>query len=183
MKRRRAHRRVIGAPALVIWAIAGCSAAAGPTPDPDSSGSVVQTVLAGLPRPAHVLVVIFENKSASEVVGHRSARYLTHLADHGAYFVNAHGVAHPSEPNYLALSSGSTHGVTSDASPLHLGRKPSLAEQLAAAGSPTVAFVVPNLCHDMHDCSVSVGDPVGAKASEPLRQLGANSSEPARRHL
>ena len=28
----------------------------------------------------------------------------------------------------------------------------------AFARLPAVSFVIPNLCHDMHDCSVAVGD-------------------------
>jgi hypothetical protein len=32
---------------------------------------------------------------------------------------------------------------------------------------PTVSFVVPNLCHDMHDCSVKEGDHRLAQNIEP----------------
>jgi phosphatidylinositol-3-phosphatase len=156
------------------------------------------------------MVVIFENKDAGSVIGSARAPYLTSLAGAGAFFVHAHGVAHPSQPNYLALFSGSTQGVTDDSCPLTFSG-PNLAEQLLAAGRtftgyseglpspgstvcrsgdyarkhvpwanfpalpstvnqpysalpadlarlPTVSFVIPNLCDDMHDCGVAAGD-------------------------
>ncbi|MGB7755497.1 MAG: hypothetical protein WBL23_05495, partial [Salinisphaera sp.] len=37
----------------------------------------------------------------------------------GALFQRAYGVTHPSEPNYLALFSGSLQGVRSDSCPHH----------------------------------------------------------------
>jgi len=52
-----------------------------------------------------------------------NAPYLTALANTGARFTNSHGVAHPSQPNYIALFSGSTHGVTGDQCPQDLGAR------------------------------------------------------------
>jgi acid phosphatase len=157
-----------------------------------------------------VVVAVFENKSAGRVLGAATAPYLTGLAATGASFTDAHGVAHPSQPNYLALFSGSTQGVTSDACPQSF-QGGNLAAQLQAAGRtfagysedlpqagytgcqtagyarkhnpwvdfpalptsvnqpysafptdlsslPTVSFLIPNLCDDMHDCSIAHGD-------------------------
>jgi acid phosphatase len=157
-----------------------------------------------------VLVVVFENHALDSVLGSPDAPYLTALAASGATLTDAHGVRHPSQPNYLALFSGSTQGVTDDSCPLSFST-PNLGSQLLAAGQtfagyseglpavgapvcsagryarkhnpwadfpalpaavnqplsalptdfaslPTVAFVVPNLCSDMHDCSVATGD-------------------------
>jgi len=87
----------------------------------------------GLPVPEHVMVVIFENEDAENIVGGRNAPYLTELAGSGATFADAHGVAHPSQPNYLAMFSGSTQGVTNDDCPLTFAG-PNLASQLTAAG-------------------------------------------------
>jgi acid phosphatase len=169
---------------------------------------------AAVPTPAHVVVVVFENKPAGRVLGSPDAPYLTALARQGTVFSDAHGVTHPSQPNYLALFSGSTQGVTDDSCPQSFPA-PNLAGQLldsgrtfagysedlpragyqgcSAGGSsggyarkhnpwadfpalpasvnqpysalpadpeqlPTVAFVVPNLCDDMHDCPVRTGD-------------------------
>jgi hypothetical protein len=57
---------------------------------------------------SHVVVVIEENYSGSAIIGGGQAPYLKSLAAQGEYFPNYHGVSHPSEPNYLALFSGST---------------------------------------------------------------------------
>lgn len=63
-----------------------------------------------LPRaPAHVVVVIEENKEYSDIIGNvRHAPYLNSLAAHAAVFTRSYGVAHPSQPNYLALFAGVT---------------------------------------------------------------------------
>ncbi len=69
------------------------------------------------PKPDHVVIVMEENHSYSDIIGSSDAPYINALAAQGASFTNSHGVTHPSEPNYLALFSGSTHGLTSDACP------------------------------------------------------------------
>jgi phosphatidylinositol-3-phosphatase len=70
-----------------------------------------------LPLPAHVVVVMEENHSYSQIIGSSEAPYINSLAKEGASFTNSHAITHPSQPNYLALFSGSTQGVTSDACP------------------------------------------------------------------
>ena len=67
-----------------------------------------------LPRFDHVLVVVLENKSQASVLGNREAPNFNNFAKHYAVLSRYGGVAHPSLPNYLALVSGSTHGITSD---------------------------------------------------------------------
>jgi phosphatidylinositol-3-phosphatase len=156
------------------------------------------------------MVVVLENKDAADVLGSGAAPFLDRLAATGATFSDAHAETHPSQPNYLALFSGSTQRVTDD-SCLGSLDAPSLGGQLIAAGRsfagyseglpapgftgctqgdyarkhnpwvdfrdvpatanlplsqmpsdytrlPTVAFVIPNLCSDMHDCDVTTGD-------------------------
>ncbi|MCY9667293.1 stalk domain-containing protein [Paenibacillus alginolyticus] len=62
----------------------------------------------------HIVVVVEENHSYNQIVGSPDAPYMQSLIQRGALFTNAHGVTHPSQPNYLALFSGSTQGVTDD---------------------------------------------------------------------
>jgi acid phosphatase len=85
------------------------------------------------PTPEHVVVVVFENKDAEQVSGVGDAPFLNALAARGATLSDAHGVAHPSLPNYLALFSGSTHGVKDDFCPQSF-TGPNLADQLHLVG-------------------------------------------------
>jgi phosphatidylinositol-3-phosphatase len=162
-------------------------------------------------RPDHVLVAIFENQAYASLAGNAQAPYFNALMRSSAVLTNAHGVTHPSQPNYLALFSGSTQGITDDHCLTPWTDRANLARQLLDAGLtfagysedmpapgytgcvhagyaakhnpwvhfsnvpatanqpfsafpadpsqlPTVGFVVPNLCNDMHDCGVAVGD-------------------------
>ncbi|WP_214322488.1 alkaline phosphatase family protein [Nonomuraea sediminis] len=164
-----------------------------------------------IPRYDHVVVVIFENTNYSTVKGSSNAPYLNQLASQGALFTDSYGVTHPSQPNYLALFSGSQQGVTNDSCPkdfsaANLGQQlldagltfKAYSEGLPSAGSttcssgryvrkhapwvdfptvkgsgyhvpysqfptdfgklPTVSFVIPDMCDDMHDCSTKTGD-------------------------
>jgi acid phosphatase len=87
-----------------------------------------------LPRPAHVVVIVEENKTLAQIDGNGSAAYINDFARRGALFTHARGVTHPSLPNYLALFSGLTNdngdgcpatGISPDA--------PNLASELFAA--------------------------------------------------
>ena len=89
------------------------------------------TARAALPRPDHVVVVVEENHPFGKVIG--PAPYITSLANGGAKFTASFAVTHPSEPNYIALFSGSTHGVTSDTCGFTCGAE-NLGHQLLATG-------------------------------------------------
>jgi acid phosphatase len=86
-----------------------------------------------VPRPDHLVIVMEENKPFSKIIGNRVAPYINTLAKRGVLFTNSYAVTHPSQPNYLALFSGTTHGISSDACPLDL-RGENLASELIAHG-------------------------------------------------
>jgi hypothetical protein len=65
-----------------------------------------------VPRLDHVVVIVFENKERSQVLGSGSAPTFDRLAVRYADLTNYHALTHPSLPNYLALVSGSTQGIT-----------------------------------------------------------------------
>jgi hypothetical protein len=69
---------------------------------------------AHLPHFDHILVVVEENHGYDNVIGSSNAPFLNQLAKEGALFSDSHGITHPSQPNYLALFSGSTQGITDD---------------------------------------------------------------------
>src|SRR5207245_3993105 len=66
--------------------------------------------------PDHVVVVIDENHSFSNIIGSSSAPYINSLASQGALMTNYVAIEHPSQPNYLDIYSGSNQGVTNDGS-------------------------------------------------------------------
>jgi acid phosphatase len=162
-------------------------------------------------------VIVFENKDYSEVIGSPAAPTFNSLARRYALLTNYYAVAHPSLPNYLAMTSGSTQGITSDCTSCSVDA-PNLADTLETAHKswkvyaeglpypgfngaysalyakkhnpflyfkdvlrsrsrlrrivslssfrhdlrarklPDFSLIVPNLCHDMHDCPVATGD-------------------------
>jgi len=58
-----------------------------------------------------VITVIFENKNYADAM---KQPFFQELARTGANFSNFYGMTHPSQPNYIALTSGSMQGVTSN---------------------------------------------------------------------
>jgi hypothetical protein len=171
----------------------------------------------GPPAFGRVVVVVFENKAVHQVLGSPAAPTFNRLARRFAVLTSYFAVAHPSLPNYLALVSGSTGGITTNCTRCVV-RAPSLADSLSWAGKswktyaeglpapgftgagagryakkhnpflyfpsvlrrparrrrvvplsrlpvdlrqrrlPAFSLIVPDLCHDMHDCPVSTGD-------------------------
>src|SRR6202011_5464957 len=57
----------------------------------------------------------------------------------GALFTKSYAVTHPSQPNYLALFSGSTQGITDDSCP-HTFSAQSLESELIKAGKSFVGY-------------------------------------------
>ena len=170
-----------------------------------------------IPAFGHVVVVVFENHEMNDVLGTSDAPTFNALAHRYASIDNYFAITHPSLPNYLALVSGSTQGITDDctdctapgrslADTLEAARKswktyaeglpspgfagatsgryakkhnpfmyfpsvasnparlsrvvafPQFAADVRARRLPTFSLVVPDLCNDMHDCSVAIGD-------------------------
>jgi phosphatidylinositol-3-phosphatase len=127
--------------ALLVSALVAVSACdvSSAEPPPIPAGTPVPVAPAAVPAPAHVVVVVFENEDAEAVIGSPDAPYLTSLSRAGANFTDAHGETHPSQPNYLALFSGTTHEVTDDSCPLEL-HGGNLADQLLTAGRTFVGY-------------------------------------------
>ena len=131
-----------------------------PTPTPTSSvppslkptpRSTATPRRRNAPPPArpHVLLIMLENKGYAATLGSCSADpYLCSVASSNASVVGWTGVGHPSEPNYLAATSGSTQGCTGDTcfTPY---TAPSLGGQLSAAGIPWTAYMesMPSACY------------------------------------
>jgi phospholipase C len=167
--------------------------------------------------------ILMENQNYSSIYQNANAPYETQIANQCGLASNYHAVAHPSLPNYIALTSGSTQGITDDSGPSShpldvnsiyhqaypsaKGYAEGMASNCATGGGtryavrhapwpyyingavgnqhteclandvpmgiassgnfhddvvngtlPNFSFVTPDLCNDMHDCSVATGD-------------------------
>jgi GNAT superfamily N-acetyltransferase len=182
--------------------------------------------------PAHIAVILMENHEYGDIIGSSSAPYINSLAKSYGLATGMYAISHPSLPNYLALTGGSTFGITSDCTDCTVGST-SIVNQLDRAhiswraymqdlprpcftgpsaggyakkhdpfayytrivanarrcasivaltrlsaderrGSlPRFLWISPNLCNDMHDCSVSTGDRfLSGLVPSLLRSLG-----------
>jgi hypothetical protein len=167
--------------------------------------------------PGRVAVIVMENHEFGDIIGSAAAPFINGLARRYTLARGMHAVTHPSLPNYLALTGGSTFGISSDCTACSVGAT-SIVDQLesahvswkaymenlphpcftgVSAGEyakrhdpfvyyrrvvrnpawcarivpltqlgvderartlPRFIWITPNLCHDMHDCSVATGD-------------------------
>jgi phosphatidylinositol-3-phosphatase len=182
-----------------------------------------------VPRFKRVIVVMFENHGAAQVLADPLATTFRRLGEGYATLENYDAVAHPSLPDYLALVSGYTFGLHSDCTAC-VFRVPNLADTLAARSLtwrtyvedippnlehvrrpavkaripflyfgdvlssprrmrdivplsawerdvradrlPSFSLVIPDLCHDMHNCSVRTGNRWLASFMRPLLRPG-----------
>jgi hypothetical protein len=93
-----------------------------------AAACLVRQLQAQPPQFDHIVVVIEENHSFSDIIGSSAAPNINALAAAGANIVNAstdpqgntsgsHAVRHPSQPNYLEFYSGSNQGTVQDGHP------------------------------------------------------------------
>jgi hypothetical protein len=76
---------------------------------------------------------VFENKESKSILGNPAAPTFNAYARRYGNLTRYYGVTHPSLPNYLALVSGSTQGITSDCTNCVAAGK-NLADTIEASG-------------------------------------------------
>lgn len=119
---------------LLLLALTGCAGGGAPVPDSASARPGPETPV-GPPAADHVVVIVEENEPASAIMGDPAAPYLNSLARSGATATRYSAIRHPSLPNYLALTSGTTAGHTTDCAPDGCpAGVPSIAGSLTGAG-------------------------------------------------
>jgi hypothetical protein len=94
-------------------------------PSPSPSGT-------GVPDFRHIYVIVMENKEYSSIVGSSSAPYLNSLIAQYGLATQFYAETHPSEPNYIALTSGGLQGTSSDGA--YDLTVPNLFDQVVASG-------------------------------------------------
>jgi hypothetical protein len=97
----------------------------------------------------HIFMVLLENVGYEAVVGNtRHAPYINYtLLPKGTLYTRSFGIGHPSLPNYLALFSGSTQGVTTDSCSSGPFRAPNLYARMTQAGL-TIQGLMEDLPYD-----------------------------------
>ena len=73
--------------------------------------------LRAVPSYHHVIWILMENESYGNIIGSPDAPYLNGLAASCGLASNYAAISHPSLPNYIALTSGGTQGITDDGEP------------------------------------------------------------------
>jgi hypothetical protein len=191
----------------------GSVASVPPVPSASSASSAT-----GIPEFSSVWIIVLENHDYAQVVDSGDLPYMRGLIDRYGLAESYFGVDRPSQPNYLAMFSGSTHGVTDNEK--HDIDAPTVADQIEASGrtwrehaenvppncftgdgaeggrdgpgeyrrkhAPAISFtsisadptrcafiedftafrpgavdfalIVPNQCHDAHDCPLAEAD-------------------------
>jgi phosphatidylinositol-3-phosphatase len=97
--------------------------------------------------PAHIAVIVMENEEFSDIIGNHDAPFINRLAARSALAGQMYAVSHPSLPNYLALTGGSTFGIDSDCTGCAVPAS-SLITQLQRAGISWRAYMegIPHPC-------------------------------------
>jgi acid phosphatase len=91
-----------------------------------------------MPAIDHIVVVMMENHTYSEIYKNPNAPFINALSNYGVTFTQSHGIGHPSQPNYIALFSGSAQGISDDY--VHSLAGPNLALKLKEKGKRFVGY-------------------------------------------
>ncbi len=89
-----------------------------------------------VPKFDHVFLIVMENESQVNIQGNTDAPYINQLIGMYAYTNKYSTTYHPSLPNYLDLTSGSTQGVTCDCQPTGTACDSTCALLTGACGCP-----------------------------------------------
>src|ERR1700694_1320752 len=125
-----------GAPACATSSAGVQRASPAPTPSARPSPAV-SAVAAPSPATGSVFLIVMENKTASAAL---SPPFTSSPARQHASPNNYYAISHPSLPNYLALTSGDTYGITDDG--YHRLGTQDLGHQLTSAGVSWRAYTV-----------------------------------------
>lgn len=142
-------------------------------------------------RVDHVVILVEENQNSTTILGNGDAPFINTLAKDNALATNYRAVAHPSLPNYLALTSGTTAGITDDCDPGAgcTAQVPSIADSIEKSGRTWKMYAesMPTACAPRNSGLYGVrhnpfmyyprvtGDPAScAQHVVPLTQLAAD---------
>jgi phosphatidylinositol-3-phosphatase len=175
----RWRRRVAAATAcLTLLLAAGCSSPRQATPAGSTTAPPIPTrdrLAAHASTTSRVIVVVEENHSIGQLIGSPQAPFLNRLAATGTLLTSYFAITHPSLPNYIAMVSGGTQGITSDCGGCNVDA-PNLADQAEAAGISWKAYMedLPAPCSDAHRAGAY------AKKHDPFMYFASVRNDPGR---
>jgi hypothetical protein len=163
---RLARRSTALAAALTVTGLAAVALAACGSSG-TQSGSLQRTAapVIHMPAggPAHIAVVIMENEEYGDIIGSPSTPYINRLARRYALVTSMYAIRHPSLPDYLALTGGSTFGIDSDCTDCSVASA-GLTDQLRRARIGWKAYM-----EDLpHPCFTGAGAGEYAKKHDPF---------------
>jgi phosphatidylinositol-3-phosphatase len=121
------------------WAIAGIVAIVGLAVLASLVGTARADNRKDLKNFQHVFVIMMENTGYDALIGNPNAPWINQAAATYGLATNYFGVTHPSQPNYIAATSGSTNGVPDD-NDITIN-VPNIVDQLEANGKTWKAYM------------------------------------------
>jgi len=125
----------------------------------------------------HVFVIMMENTGFDSLIGNSNAPWINMAAQTYGLATNYFGVTHPSQPNYIAATSGSTNGVANDNDTTI--DVPNIVDQLEAHGKTWKAYMQSlSLCTTKLDHAC--GNQLYERKHNPFVSYADVQSNPAR---
>jgi phosphatidylinositol-3-phosphatase len=124
-------------------------------------------------------VIVLENHSQHSVIGDPNAPFITSLAQRYGQATNYYGVTHPSEPNYVAMISGSNWWINND-NPANRFDHTNLVDGLEAARISWGAYMEALPADPLTDFWPSSADPLYASKHNPFVLFNDVRDNPAR---
>src|SRR5712664_483274 len=127
------NRRLVGRASAAALSAALLALAGGPVSASDSGSR------SDLKNFQHVFIIMMENTGYKSLIGNPNAPWINSAAAIYGLATNYYGVSHPSQPNYIAATAGSTNGVADDNDTTI--NVPNIVDQLEAHGKTWKAYM------------------------------------------
>jgi hypothetical protein len=106
---------------------------------------------------SHIVWVVMENHGYDQIVNSSSATYIHSLMSTYGALTNMFAESHPSLPDYIAMTSGSTQGITDDNGPsTHPLNVENIFHQLPFGGSRSLEESMPSNCYTSNSGNYAV---------------------------
>jgi hypothetical protein len=124
-------------------------------------------------------VIVLENHSEHSVIGDVNTPFISSLAQQYGLAASYFGVTHPSEPNYVALISGSNWFINND-NPANRFDHTNLVDELEARHISWGGYMEALPADPLADFAPSAADPLYASKHNPFALFTDIRSDPAR---